>query len=125
MLKSEAQALLRIAWRDHDTAQLLAGAEAPEPSWGFHVQQAIEKGLKAWILLMDGSPPMTHDLADLLELLHYLGVDVDRFRCFSRFTVFAVQLRYDDEPSFLNLNRQAWLVEVASLLKSVSDLIER
>ena len=37
--------------------------------FGFHVQQAVEKYLKAWIALSGGLYPTTHDLADLLSVL--------------------------------------------------------
>lgn len=50
MAAAEAKTLLRVALRDLQTAQLLEAAPAPESRWGFHIQQAIEKALKAWIL---------------------------------------------------------------------------
>jgi predicted nucleotidyltransferase len=55
MAAAEARTLLRVARRDLQTAQLLEAAPAPESSWGFHLQQAIEKALKAWILFPESS----------------------------------------------------------------------
>ena len=101
-------------------ARLLAAPEAAEASWGFHVQQAIEKALKAWIISLDGTAPFTHDIADLLECLRRLNQSVDRFSGFSCFTVFAVQLRYDDEPDPLHLDRERWHQSVEALLTEVS-----
>ena len=41
-----------------------------EYSWGFFLQQATEKGLKAWLLLnLPEQPPFTHDLRLLFQML--------------------------------------------------------
>ena len=40
-----------------------------EAVFGFHAQQAIEKGLKAWLASLGTSYPKTHDLRLLLVLL--------------------------------------------------------
>ena len=47
MARTEAQAMLRVARRDLRAARLLAVDEAEEASWGFQMQQAIEKAFKA------------------------------------------------------------------------------
>ena len=49
MARTEAQAMLRVARRDLRAARLLAVDEADEASWGFQMQQAIEKAFLAWI----------------------------------------------------------------------------
>jgi len=54
---SEPEGLLRIAIADLETA------------WGFWLQQAVEKSLKAWLLHLGSDPPLTHDLHLLLLLL--------------------------------------------------------
>ncbi len=41
---------------------------AEEEDWGFTAQQAVEKMLKAWIVLADQQPPRRHDLAELAKL---------------------------------------------------------
>lgn len=108
MAAAEARTLLRVARRDLQTAQLLEAAPAPESSWGFHLQQAIEKALKAWILSLNHPSPYIHDLSDLLRILSDLGQEVEPYAEMTMFTVFAVQLRYDEEPNPLNLDRKAW-----------------
>ena len=123
MARSEAQAMLRVARRDLRAARLLAVDEADEASWGFQVQQAIEKTLKAWILSCDRKAPFTHDIAKLLQILSEQSVDPSPHLQFSQFTLFAVQLRYDDEPEPLDLDRQHWLAEVQALLDEVDQLI--
>ena len=123
MARSEAQAMLRVARRDLRAASLLAVDEADEASWGFQVQQAIEKTLKAWILSCDCKAPFTHDIAELLQILSEQSVDPSPYLQFSQFTLFAVQLRYDDEPESLDLDRQHWIVEVQALLDEVDQSI--
>ena len=124
MARTEAQAMLRVARRDLRAARLLAVDEADEASWGFQIQQAIEKVFKAWILSRDLKAPFTHDIAELLQILIEQGVEMSPYLQFSQFTLFAVQLRYDDEPEPLNLNRQHWLSLVQALLDEVELRIE-
>ena len=122
MAAAEARTLLRVALRDLQTAQLLEAAPAPESSWGFHIQQAIEKALKAWILSLNHQSPYSHDLSDLLRILSDLGQDVELYAEMTVFTVFAVQLRYDDEPNPLNLDRKAWQQQAEALVEHVSAI---
>lgn len=54
--------LLALAERDYQAALILAHAEDPQPdAAGFHLQQAVEKALKAWLGLkgIDYPGPMT------------------------------------------------------------------
>lgn len=124
MARSEAQAMLRVARRDLRAARLLAVDEADEASWGFQMQQAIEKAFKSWILSRDLNAPFTHDIADLLQILSEQGIEISPYLQFSQFTLFAVQLRYDDEPEPLYLDRQHWLTVVQALLDEVDLRIE-
>jgi len=124
MARTEAEAMLRVARRDLRAARLLAVDEADEASWGFQMQQAIEKAFKAWILSRDLGAPFTHDIADLLQILSEQGIKISPYLQFSQFTLFAVQLRYDDEPESLDLDRQHWLTVVQALLDDVDLRIE-
>lgn len=124
MARSEAQAMLRVARRDLRAARLLAVDEADEASWGFQMQQAIEKAFKSWILSRDLNAPFTHDIADLLQILSEQGIEISPYLQFSQFTLFAVQLRYDDELEPLDLDRQHWLTVVQALLDEVDLRIE-
>ncbi len=69
MAPSEAEGLLRIAAADLQTP--VASTDPTvfrEGAWGFWLQQAVEKALKAWLLhLGDDDPPLTHDLRRLLR----------------------------------------------------------
>jgi HEPN domain-containing protein len=125
MAVSEALAMLRVARRDLKAARLLVVDEADEANWGFQMQQAIEKALKAWIFSCDVQAPFTHDIADLLQILAEQGVNLTPYLQFSQFTIFAVQLRYDDDPDPQGLDRQEWLEIVQALLDEVELRIER
>jgi len=56
-----------------ETAQLLYEAQGYTDAIAYHVQQAIEKYLKGYLILNGEKPPRTHDLGALLNL-------VSRFR---------------------------------------------
>lgn len=88
--------------------------------FGFHVQQAAEKLLRAWIALLGETYPLTHDLELLFNLLQERGVAESGFAGLKEYTPYAVQFRYealgsDAEP----LDRQAGLTLVESLLTQV------
>jgi HEPN domain-containing protein len=125
MAVSEALAMLRVARRDLKAARPLVVDEADEANWGFQMQQAIEKAFKAWIFSCDVQAPFIHDIADLLQILAEQGVDLTPYLQFSQFTIFAVQLRYDDDPDPQGLDRQEWLEVVQALLDEVELRIEQ
>ena len=56
MANPEAQALLRIARRDLKAAEVLQIPSIDESSWGFQIQQAVEKALKAWLFSLGEEP---------------------------------------------------------------------
>lgn len=63
MVLSEAEGLLKIATADLETAEASSDpAVFREGAWGFWLQQAVEKALKAWLLHLDVGAPLTHDL---------------------------------------------------------------
>ncbi len=107
MAAAEAKTFLRVTLRDLQTAQLLEAAPAPESSWGFHIQLAIEKALKAWILFLNHQSPYIHDLSDLLRILSDLGQEVEPY----------------DEPNPLNLDRKAWHQRTEALVAHVAQIL--
>jgi HEPN domain-containing protein len=120
----EAARMLRIAQRDLKTARSMLDADLfDEASWGFHVQQATEKALKAWISALEQMHPRNHDLALLDQLIIDFGGDPTRFQSLENFTPFGSLLRYDDEPDPLNLDRAAWNQLCADLLDHVGSLL--
>jgi len=116
---------LRIAQRDLRAASAMADSSVfEEVSWGFYLQQATEKALKAWLLLLlPEQPPFTHNLRLLFQMLRDQGSDIEPFRTLSRFTLFAVLRRYDEEPDIEDLDRAAWNQLCADLLEHVASLI--
>jgi len=91
---------------------------------GFHAQQTIEKSLKAWIDILGGEYPLTHDLSSLLTVLESHGCDVEQFWNLVEYTAFAVQFRYEafdtDEP----LDRAAIITQVDMLFNHVKKILE-
>jgi len=92
--------------------------------FGFHAQQAIEKGLKGWLCLLDVIPPQSHNLRQLLVLLESSGIPIDDLWEMVGLTAFAVQFRYEafeslDEP----FDRAYWLSRVEALLTGIERQI--
>ncbi|WP_315856096.1 HEPN domain-containing protein [Synechococcus lacustris] len=51
-----------------------------ESTWGFHLQQAIEKALKAWLLVLSPEqPPFSHNLRLLFLMLRDQDAAVEPF----------------------------------------------
>jgi HEPN domain-containing protein len=123
MASSEAERLLRIARRDLHMARRLLEPDVEEASWGWALQQAFEKTLKAWLHHLGVTPPHSHDIARLLVLLEQAGVAVSELQPLRAFTTFAVQGRYDDEPEELGLDRIAWSQRAESLIEHVQNLL--
>ena len=91
-----ARELLELAERDYQAALILAHADNPQTdAAGFHLQQAVEKSLKAWLALKGVDYPRTHDLNPLLGLLEDQGERIDPFWSLLELNSFAVQFRYE------------------------------
>ncbi|MCX7855905.1 MAG: HEPN domain-containing protein [Anaerolineae bacterium] len=70
---------LNRASRDLVRVRVLLDADDPEGA-GFHLQQALEKGLKAFLLAQGVLPRRTHDLVALLNEAVCYVPDLERFR---------------------------------------------
>ena len=65
-----AAAMLRTAQFDIKALRVMLDPdEVAEATFGCHVQQTIEKSLKAWLALLGGRYPFTYDLGLLLALV--------------------------------------------------------
>ena len=83
-----AQALIEAARRGIEVLQLMVEHEGgSDEVFGFHVQQATEKLLKARMALDGKQYPLTHDLESLAESFDQSEVDI---RGLLQFTPFAV-----------------------------------
>jgi HEPN domain-containing protein len=127
MLPHEHSALLmRKASLDEVTVQkLISDLSAPDEVIGFHVQQAVEKMLKAVLSARGVHYRRTHDLVELLDLLPAHGIsypgEIDEVR---RLTPFAVAYRYDEIPEEMEqpLDR-AWALDCLRRVRAWSESV--
>ena len=88
--------------------------------FGFHMQQAAEKLLKAWLASLGEAYPLSHGLALLLDVLSTCGVDAARFGGLVDFTGYAVRLRYTpSDPGASPIDRRDALGQIETLLDNV------
>ena len=116
-----ARMLLAAATRHVDTLRVLYRSdEIFDEAFGFHVQQAAEKALKAWIALLGDVYPPTHDIEELLKLLASRGVAVEPFGSLVDFTPYAVEFRYAGvDPDAEPFDREGAFALVQALLERV------
>jgi HEPN domain-containing protein len=112
-----------LAEKDYQAALILAHADEPQPdAAGFHLQQAVEKYLKAWLALKGIDYPRTHDLNPLLGLLEDQDENIGPFWTLLELNPFAVQFRYElPGEDFSNFEQLAQLTE--QLLAHVQSLL--
>ena len=117
------QARLLLAMADRDLQMLTLArdsADASDESSGFHVQQAAEKCLKAWIALLGEEYPLTHDIGVLIDCIRRQDEAVSEFGDLARFGPFAVQFRYEPLPEDAEpIDRPAASRQVESLRRAV------
>jgi HEPN domain-containing protein len=124
---NEARGMLLMARKDLRALRAMSGnPEFDDEIVGFHAQQAVEKALKAWIILVDLDYPITHSLITLMGVLEDRECDISEFRSLAKYTIFAVQFRYEPaEPLDVALNRAEAAGEVTALVDHVERLVER
>lgn len=120
-----ALTLVEGAARNVEVAQLMLDhCGGSDEVFGFHVQQAAEKLLKAWLAIRGERYPLTHDLQGLLDQLAQGATDLDDFRSLSEYTPFAVVHRYEalgaSEPP---IDRQQGASCIGALLRHVRGLL--
>jgi len=122
----QAEALLAMAERDH---RALCGMEDPaifsDEIFGFHVQQAVEKTLKAWLCCLGVPFPRTHDLDELGALLEEAGQTIpEAVAGLLEFTDFAVIFRYEAFGDMeADIDRRDAVDKIARLLQHVRKVI--
>jgi len=115
MSPSEDAALLLVTVRRHLRSLAMTTDPAfPQEDWGFLAQQALEKVLKASIVLMDREPPLTHELASLAALA---GIELTPLLL--GLQPFAVKARYSAEDTPLPGDRILLLREIEALSNSL------
>ena len=115
-----ARVLLDSADRDLEALRVMRNPrEVSDEVFGFHVQQAAEKALKAWQALVGVVYPLTHDITTLLDLLTTRD-DVARFHELIDYTPYAVEFRYEGVAAgTAPLDRERALTLVDSLIAHV------
>jgi HEPN domain-containing protein len=112
---ARAELDLQLAERALRIPPALAGGAA------YHVQQAAEKALKAFLAAHDEPFPLTHNLTVLLPLCEALDAGFGRFSSTARsLTPYATQFRYPGgpiEPAVTDAEQG--LREAAELVESV------
>jgi HEPN domain-containing protein len=114
----DALLLLAIVRRHLRSLGLTLDPAYPDEDWGFTAQQAVEKLLKAWIVLADRRPPRVHDLEDLVALA---GQQLDPLLL--ELQVFAVEARYEEGPFPLPAPRQELLALVEVELERCERIV--
>ena len=115
----DAALLLRIVRRHLQAMRLNLNPLYPDEEWGFQAQQALEKLLKAQLVLRDQSAPRTHELLDLALLLkEQLPEELLQLQ------VFAVEARYEEGPFALPASREDLLVELERRLSALQRDVE-
>lgn len=92
-----ARQFLNMAERDYRALGGMKDSDVfSDEIFGFHVQQAVEKALKAWLCALGVPFPKTHDLDELGALLEEAGQEIPNFlHTLLEFTDFAVAFRYE------------------------------
>lgn len=99
----DAALLLRIVRRHLQAMRLNLDPDYPDEEWGFQAQQALEKLLKARLVLADRQPARTHELALLADQLgEPLPLQLLALQ------VYAVEARYEESPFALKTPRQSF-----------------
>ena len=124
--RDHAFQLLDMASKDHQAITHMLDSESfPEEVFGFHAQQSIEKGLKAWITAKGLAYPKSHDVSALIRILEESGEDVTKFPDLEDYTIYAVQYRYEayDEAEE-QLDRQEVIESTKALLDHVAGVLK-
>jgi len=120
-----ARMLIGLAEEDVTVLKLILEAEErPLRSAGFHAQQAAEKALKAWLVLLDVDYPLTHSLFTLLNLLREAGADCARYETLEGLTPYAVELRYGTAVTGAQVDPADTMPTLVDLVAHVGDLVE-
>lgn len=121
-----ARELLGLAEDDARAVHLmLKSGQFPHRIRGFHAQQAVEKALKAWLVLKEADYPPTHSIYTLLALLRGAGEDCARYSVLEGLSPYAVQLRYESAGmGGAQLDPAVVMPVVVELLEHVRQLLE-
>ena len=116
----DANLLLGLVRRHVRSLRLTLDPQFPDEDWGFTAQQALEKLLKAWIVLGDQRPPRSHELSELAALA---GVELPAQLL--GLQTYALEARYEEGPFPLPAAREGLLAQIEELLDRYAEAVER
>ncbi len=122
----QARNLLGMAEKDCRALGGMEDSEVFSPEiFGFHVQQAVEKALKAWLCCVGSPFPRTHDLDELGVLLEQTNQKIPGFLpALLEFTDFGVAFRYEAFPNLEgDIDRRDTIDGVSRLLQYVRQIL--
>lgn len=124
---NEAEVLLGAANRDLNALLGMLQVEKlfSDEIFGQHVQQAVEKALKAWLVILGETYPRTHNLGTLCHHLEKLDCAVADYWSLTDFTPFSSQFRYealigDKEP----IDRGDTIAQIQKLYSEVKTTLK-
>ena len=123
----QAQNFFNMASRDYRALCGMRDSETfSSEIFGFHVQQAVEKLLKAWLCVLGVPFPRTHDLDELAALLEEAGQEIPQFlNSLLEFTDFAVAFRYEAFPDLEgDIDRDACIDQAGHLLRHIQKILK-
>jgi HEPN domain-containing protein len=112
----DAALLLEIVARHLRGLRLNLDEAYPEEEWGFAAQQAVEKLLKALVVMKNERPPLTHELRPLAEMAA-IALPPELLAL----QVYAVEARYRPGPFPLPQARGELLAAIEALLQGVEE----
>ncbi|MEI8252151.1 MAG: HEPN domain-containing protein [Synechococcus sp. ELA057] len=115
----DARVLLILVDRHLQALRLNLDPAYPDEEWGFTAQQAVEKLLKASLVLEDQRPPFTHMLAALASL-----AAIDLPACLLGLQPYAVEARYEAGPFPLPASRADILAQITALRRALEARLE-
>lgn len=121
-----ARTLLDAAYRDLKALTGMLDEEVfVDEIFGLHVQQSVEKSLKAWIATLGEIYPYTHDLSTLLRQLDNLGCEIDFYQCFLPYSSYASRIRYAGAVDDAAIDRESILEQTQLLYNAVNALLQQ
>ena len=116
----DANLLLGLVRRHLRSLTMTLDPQFPDEDWGFTAQQAVEKLLKAWIVLSDQRPPRSHELSELAAL-----AEVELPAQLLGLQTYVVVARYEEGPFPLPAAREGLLAQIEQLLASCVEAVDR
>ena len=116
----DANLLLGLVRRHLRSLAMTLDSQFPDEDWGFTAQQAVEKLLKAWIVLCDQRPPRSHELSELAAL-----AEVELPAQLLGLQTYALEARYEEGSFPLPAAREGLLAQIEQLLASCVEAVDR